>query len=299
MNNVLNFPASIVSPAASLTCPEELDYLVQSAPNDFEPIKGAGHVRGMGFCNFRTDTEAPLGMVKDRYTIVQNTDLFESLSYALQKSAPPRALEGAVIKPKTSYEGAQAFADVAFPRLTEDLVQARGNTTALTFRLLLWNSFDGSSPVKLAVGAIDGYCTNGMIFGSYDLFGKRHTKGFSQIELEEFVGNSFLMFQRKIQELRLETFKQVELEQAEKFLTANFSGRRATQLLEQFAIESQERGQTVWALRSALTYYASHNSANFGVRNTGADSEAAVLYGRETEISSLFTGAGWKELLAA
>lgn len=299
MSNVINFPASISSPAAVLSCPQELNYVVQSAPADFEPVRGAGHVQSKYFINYRSDTEADLGMCKERYQIVQNQDLFSSLSLALQKSAPPRALEGALIKPKTSYEGAQAFADVAFPRLTEDLVQARGNKTALTFRLLLWNSFDGSSPVKLAVGAIDGYCTNGMIFGSYDLFGKRHTKGFSQIELEEFVGNSFLMFQRKIQELRLETFKQVELEQAEKFLNANFSGRRAAQLLEQFTIESQERGQTVWALRSALTYYASHNSANFGVRNTGQDSEAAVLYGRETEISSLFTGAGWQELLAA
>ena len=64
-------------------------------------------------------------------------------------------------------------------------------------------------------------------------------------------------------------------------------------------MESQERGQTVWALRSALTYYASHNSTAFGVRNTGTDSEAAVLYGRENEISSLFAGASWRELLAA
>jgi len=279
--------------------PEELDYLVQSAPALFEPIKGAGVVDGLGYQNFRTDTEQALGMVKDRYQIVQNHELFESLASALEDAAPARALEGAKIKPSTSYGGAQAFADIAFPSLTEDLVQARGNATALTFRLLLWNSFDGSSPVRLAAGAIDGYCSNGMIFGSYDLFGKRHTKGFSQADLEEFVGNSFLMFQRKIQELRLETFKPVELEQAEKFLKKNFSDRRATQLLERFAVEAQERGATVWALRSALTYYASHNSSQFSVRNTGQDSSAAVLYGRENEISSLFAGAGWRELLAA
>jgi lipopolysaccharide biosynthesis protein len=65
------------------------------------------------------------------------------------------------------------------------------------------------APFDWLLGAIDGYCSNGMIFGSYDLFGKRHTKGFSQADLEEFVGNSFLMFQRKIQELRQETFKTV------------------------------------------------------------------------------------------
>jgi len=298
MDNVIKFPASIFA-VPNLSMPEELDYLVQSAPALFEPIKGAGVVDGLGYQNFRTDTEQALGMVKDRYQIVQNHELFESLASALEDAAPARALEGAKIKPSTSYGGAQAFADIAFPSLTEDLVQARGNATALTFRLLLWNSFDGSSPVRLAAGAIDGYCSNGMIFGSYDLFGKRHTKGFSQADLEEFVGNSFLMFQRKIQELRLETFKPVELEQAEKFLKKNFSDRRATQLLERFAVEAQERGATVWALRSALTYYASHNSSQFSVRNTGQDSSAAVLYGRENEISSLFAGAGWRELLAA
>jgi hypothetical protein len=298
MDNVIKFPASIFA-VPNLSMPEELDYLVQSAPNDFEPIVGAGHVRGMGFCNFRTDTEAPLGMVKDRYQIVQNADLFESLAHALESAAPARSLEGAKIKPSTSYQGAQAFADIAFPRLTEDLVQARGNSTALTFRLLLWNSFDGSSPVRLAAGAIDGFCTNGMIFGSYDLFGRRHTKGFSQKDLSDFVGNSFVLFQEKITELRRETFKPIELTQAEDFLKKNFSERRAAQLLERFAVEAQERGATVWALRSALTFYASHNSSQFAVRNTGQDSAAAVLYGRENEISSLFAEASWRELLAA
>jgi hypothetical protein len=296
--NVIQFPATVSAPPV-LTIPEELDYLVQSAPNDFEPIVGAGHVRGMGFCNFRTDTEAPLGMVKDRYQIVQNADLFESLAHALEDAAPARALDGAKIKPSVSYGGAQAFADIAFPQLTEDLVQARGNATALTFRLLLWNSFDGSSPVRLAAGAIDGFCSNGMIFGSYDLFGKRHTKGFSQADLEKFVGNSFLLFQEKITELRRETFKPVELEQAEKFLKKNFSDRRAAQLLERFAVEAQERGATVWALRSALTFYASHNSSQFAVRNTGQDSSAAVLYGRENEIASLFSSRDWRDLMAA
>jgi len=298
MNNVISFPATIAA-APVLSMPEELNYIVKSAPALFEPIKGAGVVDGMGFQNFRTDTEKALGMVKDRYTIVQNADLFESLAQALDGAAPARALEGAKIKPATSYQGAQAFADIAFPQLTEDLVQARGNSTALTFRLLLWNSFDGSSPVRLAAGAIDGFCSNGMIFGSYDLFGKRHTKGFSQADLEKFVGNSFLLFQEKITQLRRETFAPIELTQAEEFLKKSFSERRASALLEQFQIESVERGQTVWALRSALTYYASHSRHAFVVRNTGQDSAAAVLYGRENEVASLFSSRDWRDLIAA
>jgi|DEB0MinimDraft_10_1074344.scaffolds.fasta_scaffold12844_2 hypothetical protein len=298
MSNVINFPASVSAPPV-LSIPQELDYEVRSAPALFEPIKGAGVVDGLGYQNFRTDTEQALGAVQERYKIVQNSELFASLAQALEGAAPARALEGAKIKPSISYGGRQAFADIAFPQLTEDLVQARGNATALTFRLLLWNSFDGSSPVRLAAGAIDGFCSNGMIFGSYDLFGRRHTKGFNQKDLSDFVGNSFVLFQEKITELRRETFAPIELTQAEEFLKKNFSDRRAAQLLERFAVEAQERGATVWALRSALTYYASHNSSQFAVRNTGQDSSAAVLYGRENEIASLFVGAGWRELLAA
>jgi len=298
MSNVINFPASVSAPPV-LSIPQELDYEVRSAPALFEPIKGAGVVDGLGYQNFRTDTEQALGAVQERYKIVQNSELFASLAQALEGAAPARALEGAKIKPSISYGGRQAFADIAFSQLTEDLVQARGNATALTFRLLLWNSFDGSSPVRLAAGAIDGFCSNGMIFGSYDLFGRRHTKGFNQKDLSDFVGNSFVLFQEKITELRRETFAPIELTQAEEFLKKNFSDRRAAQLLERFAVEAQERGATVWALRSALTYYASHNSSQFAVRNTGQDSSAAVLYGRENEIASLFVGAGWRELLAA
>ena len=300
MDNVINFPSiSTTSASSFLAIPEELNYEVRSAPALFEPIKGAGVVDGLGYQNFRTDTEQSLGAVQERYKIVQNSELFASLAQALDGAAPARALEGAKIKPSISYGGRQAFADIALPQLTEDLVQARGNATALTFRLLLWNSFDGSSPVRLAAGAIDGFCTNGMIFGSYDLFGRRHTKGFNQKDLSDFVGNSFLLFQEKITELRRETFKPIELTQAEEFLKKNFSERRAAQLLERFAIEAQERGATVWALRSALTFYASHNSSQFAVRNTGQDSSAAVLYGRENEIASLFSSRDWRDLVAA
>jgi len=263
MSNVINFPASVSAPPV-LSIPQELDYEVRSAPALFEPIKGAGVVDGLGYQNFRTDTEQALGAVQERYKIVQNSELFASLAQALEGAAPARALEGAKIKPSISYGGRQAFADF-----------------------------------RLAAGAIDGFCSNGMIFGSYDLFGRRHTKGFNQKDLSDFVGNSFVLFQEKITELRRETFAPIELTQAEEFLKKNFSDRRAAQLLERFAVEAQERGATVWALRSALTYYASHNSSQFAVRNTGQDSSAAVLYGRENEIASLFVGAGWRELLAA
>jgi len=37
-------------------------------------------------------------------------------------------------------------------------------------------------------------------------------------------------------------------------------------MMEQLDLEAQERGMTVWALYSALTYYSSHNSELVSVR---------------------------------
>jgi len=90
MDNVIKFP-NISTSSSFLAIPEELDYHVKSAPALFEPIPGAGVVDGMGFQNFRTDTEQALGMVKERYQIVQNQELFESLAHALDGAAPARA----------------------------------------------------------------------------------------------------------------------------------------------------------------------------------------------------------------
>jgi hypothetical protein len=297
--NVINFPA-VSSPAVNpLPALDKLNFTVQNAPADFEPVKGAGHVSSKYFINFRTDIEADLGICKGRYEIINNSRLYDIAGKALAEHAPARALSGARLEEKISDNGAQSFFDLSFPALTEDVQQMRGRSTGLIFRILGWNSFDGSSPVKFSTGAIDGFCTNGMIWGEYDLFGRRHTAGFNEADLSKFFAAAFSSFQEKIRLLRIEAQKPLDITAAEKFLKSKFSERRAAQLLERFAIESQERGASLWALRSALTFYASHNSSQFGVRQTGLDNEARTLYQREDEVRRVVESGGWRELLAA
>lgn len=303
MNNVINFPASVVSPASPAVNPlpplEKLGFEVQNAPADFEPVRGAGHVQSKYFINFRTDTEIDLGMCKGRYEIINNGRLYDIAGKALAEHAPARALATARLEEKVSDNGAQSFFDLSFPHLTEDIQQMRGRSTGLIFRILGWNSFDGSSPVKFSTGAIDGFCTNGMIWGEYDLFGRRHTAGFNEADLSKFFAAAFSSFQEKIRLLRIEAQKPLDITAAEKFLKSKFSEQRAAKLLERYVIEAQERGASLWALRSALTFYASHNSSQFGVRQTGLDNEARTLYQREDEVRRVVESAGWRELLAA
>ena len=66
------------------------------------------------------------------------------------------------------------------------------------------------------------------------------------------------------------------------------SGNRIKKMMEQLDLEAQQRGMTIWALYSALTYYSSHNSERFGVRNSAnVDNVAETLDAREREVSRI------------
>jgi hypothetical protein len=70
-------------------------------------------------------------------------------------------------------------------------------------------------------------------------------------------------------------------------------------MMDQFDTEAASRGRTVWALYSALTFYSSHNSERFGVRNSGnVDNEAVTLDQREREVSRVIGSDAWARLAA-
>ena len=76
-----------------------------------------------------------------------------------------------------------------------------------------------------------------------------------------------------------------------------FSERRREALLDQYSTEAASRGHTLWAAYSAATFYASHNSARFGVRGSGsADNVAATLTEREAEVARFVDSPAWRNV---
>ena len=297
-NVVQMFPTQIGEISNPLPELEILGFNVASAEAEFHTPE-TGHLPTPYQINYREDNCTPLGVCKGQYKIIQNSELYDLAGKALQESAPTRALSSAKVTEKSSNDGARCFIDISFPELTQDLQQLKGNSTGLMFRILGWNSFDGSSPVRFSSGAIDAYCSNGMLWGDYSIFGARHTQGFDSRNLEKFFALSFSDFQQKIVNLREEAQKSLELEKAQEFLEKKFSKALAKKLLERFEVEAFERGQSVWALRSALTYYASHDSSNFSIRNTGNDHSASTLYTREEEVRKVVNSSEFKNLALA
>ena len=68
-------------------------------------------------------------------------------------------------------------------------------------------------------------------------------------------------------------------------------------MMEQLDTEFQKRGTTVWALYSALTYYSSHNSEKFKVKNSSKrDNVERTLIEREKEVLEVERSESFQEL---
>lgn len=246
-------------------------------------------------------TGAPvvLHVAKDTYKIVQNKDLYGEIDKTVLANAGEHS-QGVIINDRMSYLGAFCSRQYVFPNMKCEIEQ-RSSSTSVGFRIVANTSFDGSSSIKMLSGAIDFYCTNGMIRGEFDQLVQRHTSAASTMlpRLADRLKASIDVFWKQADALRkwakIETTGQIAEEVIAKF---GFSESRVKAIRIRFEYEAAKRGPTVWALYSALTYYASHNSDDFGVRDTGRDNVAATLQKRELEVFRLTNSNEWRALAA-
>lgn len=254
----------------------------------------------IGQAIIRTDTRAPLGVVGQRYAIAQNSDLQAAVSEAAEASLPRHALQDIELKEFTSRGGAYTRFEYTFPALGADIRQLKGGSTQLKFRLGVVNSFNGAGSIRGFAGAYDLICTNGLIIGEYETSAFRHSAGFEPKRLGQFIEAEAAKYIVRVRAWQEWAQKRITYSQAEDTLqAAGMSGRRVAKLMLQFEAEAAARGATVWALYSALTYYSSHNSETFGVRNaTAADNVAETLDKREREVAAVINAEAFQRLAA-
>ena len=241
---------------------------MQFLPED-APIGAAAYdvPSNVGSLIYRTDTNAPLGVVGERYAIAQNGDLAAKLAEGCEAALPTRALQNIELRESISRNGRFTRFEYSFPEIGADIRQLTGRSTSLKFRVAVVNGFGGTS-IRCNAGAIDWYCDNGMTFGEFETSVFRHTSGFNPNKVKAFVTAEA--------ELCLEE--------------AGMAGRTIKRVMQQLDAEAAERGMTTWAVYSALTYRSSHNSERFGVRNSSnIDNVAEVLDRREREVGQLIS----------
>tara|TARA_R110002051_G_scaffold321461_1_gene409212 strand:+ start:2167 stop:3129 length:963 start_codon:yes stop_codon:yes gene_type:complete len=239
----------------------------------------------------------PLGVVKDSYRTVTNEEAFLPIEKAIINYFDPSILEDVQVKDHILKGGATCFSEYIFPatRRYGELETRSGHRTSLILRFINRNSYDGSSAVMLYGGNIDNYCTNGMIIGSYDVTKLRHTKNFNTehftIQFEQTLENfksTVNALQKYADTLIMPNENKHVKNLFRKLTKGNIeepqrNNTLSDRLFEQYEKEVEERGNNVFAVTSALTNYASHDSDRFSLTKMGDD---GTLLKRQEKVRS-------------
>jgi hypothetical protein len=229
------------------------------------------------------DEPISIGLVGKNYKLLKNKELCEGVEQTFMDTLSHEELKNVQRRDSISYMGGTSIRDYIFPNIRADIGSRQSD---VAFRAILINGYDGSSSFKFYHGAIDFFCSNGMVTGSYDMMVKRHTSGLTVPRLTDKLRNSIDIFYKQADQWKDWVGKEINNDQAKECFEAmpNISERRVQQLMRQFTIECQSHGRTVWALYSAATYYATSDAGQFAVRETGTDHKATTLMNREQQV---------------
>lgn len=231
----------------------------------------------------RSDKDILLNIVGSGYKIVHNKELFQAIEDCMVNEMLPDHFEGMQVKDKVSGWGRMCFREYVFPAIK---CKVHYSTSDIGFRILVQNGYGGSA-LRIHSGAIDFYCTNGMIHGEFHSTYRRHTSGIVIGNLSATIQAALLQFTKQQDVWAEWTKKSVKLDQvAELFDKVSTSIKMREGLLEQYERESDARGKTVWAVYSTLTHYASHNDGQFTLRASveEADTVASTMLTRELNV---------------
>ena len=247
------------------------------------------------------DTGAYLGVVGDGFNCATHTDFFTGVQETMLENLTPNETSNARVTWRNARQDAWAMMDITLPNVTSR-IDTDKHTTMVSQRVIALHGIDGSCSNMVFFGAIDFFCTNGMIRGEHDKVRRKNTSNFS---MDRFISDlrssrqSFYLQTERLQEwANIDTTTVNVKELLESIMK---SERKAEKMFGLYNQEVSVRGRNVFALYSAFTNYASYADERngFSLRNTGNDPQAISMFQREHEVSQWIESKPFKELVAA
>ena len=246
-------------------------------------------------------TGQPLGIVGKSFQCASHGDFFRGVMDTATQELGVDALDGAVNQFRTARNGAWAMLDVTLPNIKTKITTDKAETE-IGNRIISLHGIDGSCSNQVFFGAIDFFCTNGMITGDHDKVRKKNTSNFTM--------DSFIY---ELNRARTDFFHQAEkmqvwAETSLKFINVKdliesiiSSKTKAEKMFGLYNAEASVRGHNKFALYSAFTNYASYADERngFNLRNTGHDTQAINMWSREQEVSKWVSSNQFRVLEAA
>ena len=248
-----------------------------------------------------SETREYLGVVGDSFNCASHTDFFTGVQKTMLENLEPSDIADAKVSWRSARRNAWAMMDITLPNVTSR-IDTDKHSTKVSQRVIALHGIDGSCSNMVFFGAIDFFCTNGMIRGEHDKVRRKNTSNFSMdrfiSDLRSSRQNFYLQTERLQEWANIDTSSVNVKELLESIMK---SDRKAEKMFGLYNQEVSVRGRNVFALYSAFTNYASYADERngFSLRNTGNDTQAISMFQREHEVSQWIESKPFKELIAA
>lgn len=281
-----------------------LDYvtnLIEQVPDNlnfdvgFEPTK----VRDKKYV-VNTDTNEYLGVVGNDFTTETHKKFFNTVQDTMLEKLTPHEVQDAQVTWRSAKNNAWALMDITLPNVTTKIRTDKHETTVAQ-RIISLRGIDGSCSNQVFFGAIDFFCTNGMIRGDHDKVRRKNTSGFNIDKFADQLRKSNEDFQKQTEQLQRWAERSLTTVDVKSFLEKLMKSDRAAEKM--FTLYNQEvstRGRNLFSLYSAFTNFASYADERngFAMRNTGNDTAAVTMFGRENKVSQWVDNPLFQQLAA-
>ena len=153
--------------------PENLDFDVT-----FEPTRVADKKYVID-----NNTGEPIAIVGKDFNCVSHGDFFRDVMDAVTNHLTDDEYADANIVWRDAHQNGWAMMDMTLPNMKHKIVTPK-HETEIAQRIIALHGVDGTCSNTVLFGAIDFFCTNGMVRGEHDKVRRKNTSGFS---LDRFI----------------------------------------------------------------------------------------------------------------
>jgi len=247
------------------------------------------------------DTDEVLGIVGSKFNAVTHREFYDKVCRTMAEQLGDDAMKGVQVRWNTARNGAFAMLDATMPS-TKAVIRTDKQQTEISQRVIALHGVDGLCSNQVFFGAIDFFCTNGMIRGEHDKVRRKNTTNFSMDTFVRELENANSDFYSQAEQLQTWADTPIEYTSVKEMLQSLMgSEKKGDKMLGLYDQEIQTRGHNAFALYSAFTNYASYADERngFKLRDTGNDTNSVSMWGREQEVTKWVSSKQFKELVAA
>tara|TARA_Y100001937_G_scaffold1861_1_gene2367 strand:- start:150 stop:1001 length:852 start_codon:yes stop_codon:yes gene_type:complete len=274
-----------------LEIPEYIDFTTRT-----EPTRMAGKKYVIN-----NATDKVIGIVGSKFNSVTHAEFYDKVWNTMSEQLGEEAMKGVQIKWNTARDGAFAMLDATMPS-TKALITTDKQQTEISQRVIALHGVDGLCSNQVFFGAIDFFCTNGMIRGEHDKVRRKNTTNFSMSNFIKELEDANSDFYSQAEQLQVWADTPLDDESVQKMLNSLMGSEdKSEKMLSLYGQEIGKRGRNAFALYSAFTNYASYADERngFKLRNTGNDTNSISMWRREQEVTKWVSSKQFKELVAA